>query len=75
MCPHDIHEGDWIEVNVIGGGPNRRAQILEILGAPGHAHYRVRWDEQHESLHFPSEGTRFLRETPEGALVESRRSP
>ena len=68
--PHDVREGDWIEVNLIGGGANRRGQILEILGAQGHEHYRVRWDEQHESLHFPSEGTRFLRETPEGALVD-----
>jgi hypothetical protein len=66
--------GDWIEVNMIGGGANRRGQILEILGAPGHEHYRVRWDEQHESLHFPSQGTRFLHETPEGVLVEEEES-
>jgi hypothetical protein len=75
MPTYDIREGDWIEVNTVGGGANRRGQILEILGRPGHAHYRVRWDEQYESLHFPSEGTRFLRETPEGALVEPKRSP
>ena len=67
---HDVREGDWIEVNAIGGGPNRRGQILEVVGAPGHERYRVRWDEQHESLHFPSQGTRFLRETPAGVLVD-----
>ena len=45
--------GDWIEVNLIGGGSNRRGQILEILGKEGHEHYRVRWDEEHESIFFP----------------------
>jgi len=30
--------------------PERTGVILEVLGAPGHVHYRVRWDEEHESL-------------------------
>jgi Domain of unknown function (DUF1918) len=63
-------KGDWIEVHMIGGGPARRGQIVEVLGVPGHEHFRVRWDEEHESLHFPAEGTRILREAPDGALVE-----
>ena len=50
-------KGDWVEVHQIGGGAPRRGQVREILGRPGHEHYRVRWDEQHESIHFPSEGT------------------
>jgi hypothetical protein len=62
--------GDWIEVDAVGGGPGRRGEIVEILGSEGHRHYRVRWDEQHESLHFPAQGTRLLHETPEGLLVE-----
>ena len=32
------------------GQPERTGVILEVLGAPGHEHYRVRWDEEHESL-------------------------
>ena len=28
-------------------------EILEVLGEPGHEHYRVRWDNGHESIHFP----------------------
>ena len=32
------------------GEPERSGVILEVLGAPGHEHYRVRWDEEHESL-------------------------
>jgi Domain of unknown function (DUF1918) len=51
------HPGDWVSVHVIGGGAPRRGQILEVIGRPGHERYRVRWDEQHESIHFPSEGT------------------
>lgn len=62
--------GDWIEVNVIGGGPSRRGQIVEVLGAPGHEHYRVRWDEEHESLHFPAQGTRVLHEMESGVLID-----
>ncbi len=32
------------------GQPERTGVILEVLGASGHEHYRVRWDEEHESL-------------------------
>jgi hypothetical protein len=49
--------GDWLEVHVLGGGLPRRGEVLEVLGRPGHEHYRVRWDEQHESIHFPGGGT------------------
>jgi hypothetical protein len=31
--------------------------VLEVLGRRGHEHSRVRWDEQHESIHFPGGGT------------------
>jgi len=72
MKHHEALKGDWIDVNVIGGGPSRRGQIVEVLGAPGHRHYRVRWDERHESLHFPAEGTRFLQEQPDGSLVDAK---
>ena len=53
----DARPGDWIRVHVIGGGAARRGQIVEVLGSPGHEHYRIRWDEGHESIHYPSEGT------------------
>jgi hypothetical protein len=71
----NAHVGDWIEVDAVGGGPSRRGEIVEVLGAEGHRHYRVRWDEQHESLHFPAQGTRLLHETPEGALTEGGGAP
>ena len=48
--------GDRIEVKGLPGRPARRGQIIEVRGAGEHTHYRVRWDELHESLLYPSEG-------------------
>jgi hypothetical protein len=55
------HAGDWIEVKGLPGRSPRRGQILEVLGPSGHEHYRVRWDEKHESIFFPTEGTAVIR--------------
>jgi hypothetical protein len=52
--------GDWLEVSGLPGRAPRTGQILEVLGGEGHVHYRVRWDEQHESIFFPTEGVRVL---------------
>jgi Domain of unknown function (DUF1918) len=30
-----------------------------MLGGPHHEHYRVVWDDGHESIHYPSDGTRI----------------
>ena len=58
--PSPGRPGDWLEVHGLRGQPPRRGQILEVLGAPGHVHYRVRWDERHESIFYPSEGARVI---------------
>ncbi|MGZ4271744.1 MAG: DUF1918 domain-containing protein [Solirubrobacteraceae bacterium] len=52
--------GDWIEVSGLPGRPARRGEVTEVLGEPGHEHYRVRWDEHHESLFFPTEGVHVV---------------
>jgi hypothetical protein len=52
-----VRPGDTIAVHQVDGGAPRRGEVIEVLGRPGHEHYRVRWDEHHESIHFPSEGT------------------
>ena len=52
-----LRAGDWIDVDMVGSSLPRRGQIVEILGTPGHERYRVRWDELHESIHFPTDGT------------------
>lgn len=50
------HVGDWLETRGIHGEAARRGQIIEILGEPGREHYKVRWDEQHESIVYPADG-------------------
>jgi len=50
------HVGDWIEAHGVHGQPSRRGEIVELLGQAGHEHYRVRWDEQHESIVYPADG-------------------
>ncbi len=56
--------GDWVEAHAIHGGAPRRGQVMEIMGRPGHEHYRVRWDEQHESIVFPSDGVLVIPRRP-----------
>jgi hypothetical protein len=39
------------------GQPAREGVILEVLGAGEGAHYRVRWDNGHETTFYPSAGS------------------
>ena len=52
-----------IETASIGGAGARRGQIVEVLGEPHHEHYLVRWEDGRESIHYPSDGTRFVSTT------------
>lgn len=36
------------------GERERTGEILEVLGEEGHEHYRVRWEDGHESVFYPS---------------------
>lgn len=36
------------------GGAKRVAEVIEVLGEGEHTHYRVRWEDGHESIYFPS---------------------
>ena len=58
--PPAARVGDWIEEPSLDGPP-RRGLILEVLGTGSHRHYRVRWDEEHEAIHFPSPSMRIVR--------------
>lgn len=51
-----VRVGDWIEARGLPGRPSRRGEIVELLGRPGHEHFRVRWDERHESIVYPADG-------------------
>ena len=50
--------GAVIEVHEhhVGEKP-RTGEIVEVLGEPAHEHYRVRWDDGHESIFYPSSDT------------------
>lgn len=59
--------GDWLESPVAGGGPPRRGLILEVRGGPGHRRFLVRWDEEHEAIHYPEPHERLRRESASSA--------
>ena len=46
--------GDLIEItgHSVGDAP-RTAEILEVIGELGREHFRVRWEDGHESIFFP----------------------
>jgi hypothetical protein len=56
----DARAGDQLDVQGLHGGPTRRGEIVEVLGRPGHERYRVRWDEQHESIVYPADGVSVI---------------
>jgi hypothetical protein len=43
--------------------PRRRGRIVEVIGSGEREHYRVRWEDGHESLYFPG---------PDAHLVPAR---
>jgi Domain of unknown function (DUF1918) len=43
------------------GKPEVTGEILEVLGEPGHEHYRVRWEDGHESIHYPGSDAHLKR--------------
>jgi len=60
----DLHadEGDELVVESLTlGAPPRKGEILEVLGSEAHTHYRVRWDDGHESVFFPASTSHAVR--------------
>ena len=51
-----VETGVRIEItgHAVGDAP-RTGEILEVLGESGHEHFRVRWEDGHESINFPAE--------------------
>lgn len=39
------------------GDPGRTGEIIAVLGEEEHLHYLVRWEDGHESILYPGEGT------------------
>ena len=47
--------------DVIDGDPHRLGEILEVLGTPQRPRYRVRWDDERESIFYPAGDTQIRR--------------
>jgi Domain of unknown function (DUF1918) len=47
------------------GQPPRSGTILEVHGEPEHEHYRVRWNDGHESIFYPSSTVHTVHRTGE----------
>ena len=56
----DVQPGDrvMIEAHRVGQA-HRTGDILEVLGEPGHEHYRVRWEDGAETIFYPSNDARI----------------
>jgi Domain of unknown function (DUF1918) len=55
------NKGDRIVVESVTIDSTRRiGQILEVMGGPAGEHYRVRWDDGHESKFFPGPDARVV---------------
>ncbi|MGH3082739.1 MAG: DUF1918 domain-containing protein [Gaiellaceae bacterium] len=49
------HIGDLVVVEGRRLGQTQRVgEILKVLGAPGHEHYSVRWEDGRETVFYPS---------------------
>ena len=46
------------------GEAERLGEILEVLGDPAHPHYRVRWEDDKESVFYPSNDAVIRRKQP-----------
>jgi hypothetical protein len=55
-----VQAGDRVQTRHRRGQPAREGEIIEVLGAPGHERYRVRWDERHESILYPTDGVSII---------------
>ena len=61
--------GDVIVVEEHHLGEGRRAcEVLEVLGTGSREHYRVKWDDGHESIFFPGNDAHLLRRESGGRL-------
>jgi Ala-tRNA(Pro) deacylase len=57
------------------GQAGRSGQILEILGEPGHEHFRVRWEDGHESVFYPGADAVVRRKTASRGKTKPATSP
>jgi len=62
------HKGDVVVISGHRVGERERTgEILEVLGGPDHVHYRVRWEDQSETLFYPGSDATIRRAQPTSA--------
>jgi hypothetical protein len=51
----DAQVGDriFVESRKVGGG-RKSGDVVEVISGSGGQHYRIRWDDGHESIVYPS---------------------
>jgi Domain of unknown function (DUF1918) len=55
------NRGDRIVIEITTLAARRRSgEVLEVLGRGGLEHYRVRWEDGHESVYFPGPDAHLL---------------
>lgn len=66
--------GDRVEIagHRVGDAP-RAGEIVEVLGTESHQHFRVRWDDQHETLLYPGTDVHIVRRRAAPAARKPRR--
>ena len=58
---HRAEVGDVVAVHGHHVGESERlGEILEVLGEPDRVHFRVRWDDDRESIYYPGTDARIL---------------
>ena len=57
------------------GGSRRIGEIVEILGEGERAHYRVRWEDGHESILYPALGDVTIQPRRRGAAKPTEDEP
>lgn len=63
-----------VERKQVGGG-SRSGEILEVLGEAGHEHYRVRWEDDRESVFYPGNDAVVRHQKATRAAGKGRRKP
>jgi Domain of unknown function (DUF1918) len=55
------NRGDQIVIETVTlDTPRRRGEVVEVIGQGEREHYRVRWQDGHESVYFPGADARVL---------------
>jgi hypothetical protein len=55
------------------GEAERTGTILEVLGEPGHEHFRVRWEDGRETVFYPGSDATIRRSRSRPSRKEVRR--